>query len=579
MINFAFRLAFGGLALAARRAKANFLRQGKRMAAVQAVFLRSLLHVHRDTEFGQHYGFADILANPDPVAAFRQRVPVQPYPFFKPYIERMAEGETNVLTADPLIYFNMTSGSTSQKKLIPVTWRSRQAIARANQVAMGFVIEAAQRRGVPLGKMLFTSQSQAYGMTPSGIPYGPVSTSDLRLMNPLARLVFAYPFAALQITDSPSRHYVCLLFALRNPHLRMVSATFPVLGLQLVDYLEKFSEQLIEDMETGTLADWLQIDPELRQKLTQRWAAQPQRAAQLRQIFQQQGRLTPILAWPHLSFITTARGGTSNFYLERFPDFFGDTPVFGGTYSCAEATFGVHRDFNTDSVYPALETSFIEFIPESEWETDQPTTVLPSEVTVGDRYRIVVSNYSGFYRYDVGDVVEIAGFHGAMPHFTFRHRRGGMISSTTEKTTEFHVSQVMQILQQKLGVKLTNFCITLSDDQIPAHYLVNIEVAPGSTLKNPTEFLNQFDHTLKEIHASYAFKRADVVPPPHLRILAPGSFETVRQRLIQRGATAAQIKFPLVSENRQLLADLTILQEIEMSDRPTSSIPPAETSG
>ncbi|NEQ96305.1 MAG: GH3 auxin-responsive promoter family protein [Cyanothece sp. SIO2G6] len=559
-------LAFGLLALTARRAKADFLRKGERMAAVQADFLRSLLHTHRHTELGQHYRFTDILAQPDPVEGFCQRVPVQPYTFFQPYIERMAEGETNVLTADPLIYFNMTSGSTSQKKLIPVTRRSRQAIARANQVAMGFVIEAAQRQEVPLGKMLFTSQSQAYGITPSGIPYGPISTSDLRLMNPLARLVFAYPFEALQITDSPSRHYVCLLFALRNPNLRMVSATFPVLGLQLVDYLEKFSEQLIQNMETGTLADWLQIEPELRQKLAQRWSAQPQRAAELRQIFQRHGQLTPILAWPHLSFITTARGGTSNFYLERFPDYFGETPIFGGTYSSAEATFGVHRDFNTDSVYPAIATSFIEFIPESQWDTAQPTTVLPSDVKVGDRYRIVVSNYSGFYRYDVGDVVEIIGFHGAMPHFTFRHRRGGMISSTTEKTTEFHVSQVMQILQQTLGVKLTNFCITLSDDKIPAHYLVNIEVAPDSTLDNPQEFLQQFDQTLKEIHASYGFKRADVVPPPRLRILAPGSFETVRQRLIQRGATAAQLKFPLVSENRQLLAGLKILQEACMDD-------------
>ncbi|MGK7891530.1 MAG: GH3 auxin-responsive promoter family protein, partial [Leptolyngbyaceae cyanobacterium] len=283
--------------------------------------------------------------------------------------------------------------------------------------------------------------------------------------------------------------------------------------------------------------------------------------------FQQHGRLTPILAWPHLSFITTARGGTSNFYLERFPEYFGDTPIFGGTYSSAEATFGVHRDFNTDSVYPAIETSFLEFIPESQWDEAQPTTVLPSEVTVGDRYRIVVTNYSGFYRYDLGDVVEIAGFHGTLPHFIFRHRRGGMISSITEKTTEFHASQVMQILQQKLAVKLTNFCITLSDDKIPAHYLVNIEVAPGSTLDNPKEFLQQFDQTLKDIHTSYAFKRADAVPPPRLRILAPGSFETLRQRLIQRGATAAQIKFPLVSENRELLADLVISQEVEMGTK------------
>lgn len=430
---------------------------------------------------------------------------------------------------------------------------------------MGFAVDAARRRNLPLGKMLFTSPSTSFGKTESGIGYGPISTSDLRLTSRLSRLIFAYPFEALRITESKTRHCICLLFALRHADLRLIGATFPVLALQLAETLNEYAEELIHDLETGSLAAGFALDPELRAALERQWTALPERAAELRRIYRTEGRLTPIAAWPQLSFIVTARGGTSNFYLERFPEFFGETPVFGGTYTCAEATFGIHRDFGTDSVFPAIESSFFEFIPEDQWENPQPQTVLLSEVKVGDRYRIVVTNYSGFYRYDVGDVVEVIGIENGLPHFTFRHRRGGVLSSTTEKTTEFHVSQVMQTLQREMNVALENFCVTLSDDKIPAHYQVNVELAPGAVLDNPEQFLEQFDQTLQAIHTSYAVKRHDQVPSPRLRILAPGSFEQVRQRLIQKGATESQIKFPLVSENRELFANLSVQQEIRLA--------------
>ena len=75
----------------------------------------------------------------------------------------MANGETNILTPDRAIYFNMTSGSTGKQKLIPVTKRSRRAISRANQAGIGFVIDAARKQGAPLGKMLFTSSAKSLG--------------------------------------------------------------------------------------------------------------------------------------------------------------------------------------------------------------------------------------------------------------------------------------------------------------------------------------------------------------------------------------------------------------------------------
>ncbi len=549
------------LTVISQQAKAKFVKKTRDPDAVQAQFLRSLLRRHQNTELGQRFGLAEITT----VAQFRERVPILPYSSYEPYIERSAAGERNILTADPIIYFNLTSGSTGKQKLIPVTKRSRRSLDRANRAAIGFAVEAAQQRGTALGKMLLTSSAKSLGTTPSGIPYGPVSSGQLRLSNFLYRQVFTHPFETLQISDSLSRHYVSLLFALQNPQLGIIGANFPVLALRLAEYLENHAEHLIWDLEKGAIADWLKLEPELRSQLEQQFSASPQRAQQLRQILQSEGKLTPALVWPNLNFLITARGGTSNFYFERFPAAFGDTPIFGGIYSSAEATFGVYDNFQ-DGCILALESGFFEFIPADQWEADQPQTLLPSEVEIGQYYRILVTNYAGFYRYDIQDVVEVTGFYERTPIVVFRYRRGGVLSSTTEKTTEFHVIRVMQILQEKFNLTLEDFCITLSDDRIPAHYLVNIELSPGLSLKEPKQFLEQFDRTLKEIHVSYEVKRRDQVPPPRLRILQPGSFATVRQRMIQRGIPETQLKLPHTSEDRNFLAGLAIATEVKLED-------------
>ncbi len=556
MLNFTLALLIN----AARLSKANFVRKTRKPTVAQEQFLLSLLKAYQETEFGRKHNFKEIKT----VEQFRERLPILPYSSYEPYLERIAKGEQNILTPDRVVYLNLTSGSTGKQKLIPVTKESRKVLNRANRVSMGFVAEAIQKRGLPIGKIFLTSSVQLYGRTKGGIDYGPVSVGDLRLNNFLYKQVFAFPYEALQPEDSLARHYVCLLFALRNPDLRICAFNFPVLALQLCKYLESHSLELIQDLELGTIAPWLKLKPELRAKLETQFRAYPKRAAQLRQILQDKGRLTPKLVWQNLSFITTARGGTSDFYLQKFPEYFGDTPVFGGIYSSAEATFGIHRDFNRDGSILAIETGFFEFIPQEQWGVSQPKTLLPHEVKVGEHYRILMSNYSGFFRYDIGDVVEVVGWYEQTPLIVFRHRLGGMLSSTTEKTTEFHVIQVMQQLQKEFNLSLENFCITLSEDEVPPHYLVNIELLPGHTLDNPQEFIMQFDRILKEVHISYATKRAAQVPSPRLRILAPGSFATIRQRLLKKGIPASQLKFPHISDDRQFLAGLTVEQEVRM---------------
>lgn len=227
--------------------------------------------------------------------------------------------------------------------------------------------------------------------------------------------------------------------------------------------------------------------------------------------------------------------------------------------------FSIYHDLDHDGSILAIDSGFFEFIPEDQWQLEQPKTLLANEVKVGERYRILTTSYGGFYRYDIGDVIEVLGFYEQAPIIVFRHRCGGLISSTTEKTTESHATQVMQALQQEFSVPLEDFCITLSENDFPARYLVNIELASGTTLTDPQAFLTSFDRRLQEVNTHYEISRRDTIPPPRLRILTTGSFAILRQRQLQKGIPDSQLKFPHISEDRSFLTGLTVEYEIRLA--------------
>ena len=101
-----------------------------------------------------------------------------------------------------------------------------------------------------------------------------------------------------------------------------MAANFPMLVLRTCQYLEQYAEQLIHDLATGELASWLKLSLDQRIQLERYWSAAPHRAEDLRSILRSEGRITPQKAWPDFALVVTARGGTSDFYFQRFPDYF-----------------------------------------------------------------------------------------------------------------------------------------------------------------------------------------------------------------------------------------------------------------
>src|SRR6185295_12706574 len=83
--------------------------------------LQELVTASQYTEFGRKYHFNKLFS----IKAFKETVPISEYDDLKPYIQRMMNGEENLLWNTPIKWFAKSSGTTSDKsKFIPMSEES-----------------------------------------------------------------------------------------------------------------------------------------------------------------------------------------------------------------------------------------------------------------------------------------------------------------------------------------------------------------------------------------------------------------------------------------------------------------------
>src|SRR5690606_5544697 len=96
---------------------ARFERAAKDPERAQGAYLARLVAANASTEYGRAHGFAKVRD----LASWQRQVPIVRHEELVPWIDRIARGETNVLTAEPVRMLERTGGSTSTGKLVPYT--------------------------------------------------------------------------------------------------------------------------------------------------------------------------------------------------------------------------------------------------------------------------------------------------------------------------------------------------------------------------------------------------------------------------------------------------------------------------
>jgi GH3 auxin-responsive promoter len=526
---------------------------------VQDALLRDILSHHASTAFGRDHGFAAIQT----LADFRRQLPVAGYDYFDPYISRVRRGETNALLADPVVHmFALTSGTTATRKFIPVTDRYLEDYKRGWNI-WGLKVFR-DHPEVKLRPILQMSGDHEEMHTETGIPCGAVSGLTATMQKKIVRWLYCAPAAVGRIKDATSKYYTALRLSVPRQVAMIISAN-PSTLINLARTGDQFKEDLIRDVRDGTLSHRFDVPDVIRAALARRLKKHPERARELEAIASRIGTLYPKDIWPRDCLLGNWTGGSMGAYLRHYPRYFGTHPVRDIGLLASEGRMTLPFADGTTAGILDITSHYFEFIPEDEINSPQPTVLSAHELQDGGRYFILPTTGFGLYRYNIFDLVRVAGFHNKTPKIEFLSKGAYISSITGEKLSEYQVTQSMVEVLHQLDLSLSTYSLAPCWDDEQPYYGLFLE--RGDLPAGVGEQLAiKLDEALCRSNVEYASKRESLrLGTARVEWVRPGFWaKWDRDRLGRSGGTLEQYKHPC------LISDLQFRDQVGRELQPSA---------
>jgi hypothetical protein len=472
----------------------------------QREVLQDLVTSAQYTEFGRKYGFHELFN----VRSFKQAVPVHEYDDLKPYIERIMNGEQNILWNTPVFWFAKSSGTTSEKsKFIPV---SDESLEDCHYKAAKDVLT-----------MYYQFNPNSELLTGKGLVIGGSHT-----INPMNNEAQYGDLSAVLLQNSPFwGHW------LRTPDL----------SIALMDEWEN----KIEKLAASTI----------KENVTSISGVPTWTLVLFRRILELTGKKTMTEVWPSLELFMY--GGVSfTPYKEQFDKLIGKKINYLEMYNASEGFFGAQESPNDDGMLLFTDHGiFMEFMPVGEYGKKFPQTIGLHDVEKEKNYALVISTNGGLWRYILGDTIQFTSLHpfrikvsGRLKHY---------INAFGEEVIVDNTDKAIAIASQKTGAVVNDYTaapVYFSEGSNGAHeWLIEFEKEP----EDLDAFIKEIDLALKSINSDYEAKRYKDIALrlPLIRSLKKGIFT---EWLRRKGKLGGQHKVPRLSNERNFLEEILSLQ-------------------
>ena len=548
----------------APRAVRRFTAISRAPTLAQDRLLRKIVGANADTEFGRRHGFGGVSS----FREFQQRVPISSYEDLEPYINAAMQGRPDQLTKEPPVLFTTTSGTTGNRKYIPMTREGKRAKSRLTW--LWFCGLYRDHPGIVGGRILSVVSPEVEGHAPSGVPCGAESGHAYRTMPGPVKSIYTAPYGVFAIEDYEAKYYTLLRLA-AGQDISCIATVNPSTVVLLADQLGRHTESIIRDVRDGSLSADVAVPQELRASLHLK--PDPERARRLeRAATAGDGVLRPGLAWPKLAAIGCWKGGTVGAYLARFDTIFPQRPPvrdFG--YYATELRGSVPLSDQGDAGVVAVATNVLEFHPAGEDRAPEGRELLPVErLQDGERYFVYVTNASGLYRYDMNDIVEVTGHYGKTPLIRFIQKGKGVVSFTGEKLYE---TQVIAAVDQALGSLRGKYhfiaaVAELVDGTTPRLvYLVEFDDPIAD--HDGSALVDRVDAALGDQNDEYKTKRKSLrYGPPVIRVVRSGEFDRYRRRMVETGQRAdGQFKVLRLTSDTAFAAEFAAERDLVGGER------------
>jgi auxin responsive GH3 gene family len=171
--------------------------------------------------------------------------------------------------------------------------------------------------------------------------------------------------------------------------------------------------------------------------------------------------------------------------------------------------------------------------------------------------------YAGLYRYRVGDILQVSGFHNAAPQFRFVHRRNVVLSVDTDKTSEDDLLRAVTAAKRllaPLGAILSEYTAYADTASIPGHYVLFWELTPPPTSSSGAAGVMAACCAEVEAGLDSVYRRCRSrdrsVGPLEIRVVSPGAFDELMDLCVSHGSSVNQYKTPRCIKHPDAIAVL-----------------------
>jgi len=514
----------------------------------QKEFLFRLIKKNKNTRYGKQYAFPSITSEKD----FRNNLLVVEYSDIEPYIEQIKMGSRNVLTDEPVFMFNLTSGTTARPKYIPLTPQGQK---RAGRLMRQWFSHALSDHPLLLDKgFLSITGAAVEGRCNSGIPYGSASGMINNSLPALLRRSFAVPAVVAEIADYDIRYYVWARLAY-GESISFIATPNPLTLVKLAETAIGRQDEIIRSIHNGWLSDSLQskqscMNAGIPDTLYSRLNPNRARAAFLEKVLGKTGHLLPADCWPDLTLIGCWLGGSIGFHADALVKYYGKVALRDVGYMASEGCITLPLQDAVPAGVLALQNNYYEFIPETQLDSRQPDVLTAGEVEAGKCYKVILTNESGLYRYDINDIVRVEDFYHQTPVISFLRKSGNILNIAGEKLHLNHCLSAIDRLQSEFPLGIHQFRIVPDPTNLRYEFFLDIRSkVPEKAMQKA--LLAALDEYLCENNIEYdSRRRSKRLNPPCIHVMDSSWEDDVRKEHAQCGQRDVQYKWVQLSSER-----------------------------
>lgn len=459
--------------------------------------LRRLTSKAERTEWGREHGFASLRTYED----FAASSPVNTYEDLKLAIDRMRQGERDVLWPGQVRWYAKSSGTTNDKsKFIPVSQDGlRDTHYAGGRDAVAWYLGNNPHSRIFDGKALILGGSHASNYNLKNSLVGDLSAILIENINPLVNLVRVPKKETALLSD----------FELKR---------------------DRIAHEAIRENVTNLsgVPSWM--------------------LSVMNRVLEVTGKENLSEVWPNLEMFF--HGGVAfTPYREQYRKLIPSANMhYMETYNASEGFFGIQDDPSDLSMSLMLDYGvFYEFIPMDELENPNPHVVPLWGVETGRNYAMLISTSSGLWRYMIGDTVR---FTSTNPYkFVITGRTKFFINAFGEELIVDNAEVGLAEACRQTGAQVLEYTAApvFMDGEGKCRHQWLVEFA-----KEPADialFARILDETLQHVNSDYEAKRYKDITLQPLELVAArkGLFH---DWLASKGKLGGQHKVPRLSNNR-----------------------------